>query len=282
MYYLNYFDLNKYITGSTRGKLNQKTLNNIEIIYYPLETQEKIVKVLDKAQNLIDKRKEQINLLDELIESVFYDMFGDPVTNNKNWDTKKLSEITDVTSSKRIFRDEYVDEGVPFYRTKEIVELSKNKKLSLELFISKEKYEEISVKFGVPQIGDILISAVGTIGVIWRVNTDKSFYFKDGNLLWLKTSELVDVNSVFFREILTKEIDFKKKIIAQGAAYNALTIRELKEIEIPVPPLPLQNQFAEKVAQIEKQKEILTESLHLMEDNYNSLMQRAFKGELFK
>ena len=77
----------------------------------------------------------------------------------------ELGDIAEVTSSKRILAEEYVSVGIPFYRTKEIVELNKGKEISLELFISRERFESIKSRFGSPVKGDILISSVGTIGI---------------------------------------------------------------------------------------------------------------------
>ncbi|WP_174761980.1 restriction endonuclease subunit S, partial [Adhaeribacter aerolatus] len=104
----------------------------------------------------------------------------------EHWEVKKLKEIAEVTSSKRIFQNDYVNAGIPFYRTKEVKELSEGKELSIELFISHDKYEDIKSRFEIPKKGDILISAVGTIGVSYIIKDDQPFYFKDGNLLWVK------------------------------------------------------------------------------------------------
>jgi len=96
----------------------------------------------------------------------------------------KLGDLVSITSSKRIFYSEYKKDGIPFYRSKEIIEKKKNKDITNELYISNEKYMEIEKKYGVPKENDILMTAVGTLGVVWLVD-NKKFYFKDGNLLWL-------------------------------------------------------------------------------------------------
>ncbi len=156
-----------------------------------------------------------------------------------------LEQICEITSSKRIFQEEYVDSGIPFYRTKEIVELSKGKEISLELFISEEKYFEIKKKFDLPQKGDLLISAVGTIGVTWVIPDNREFYFKDGNLIWLKN--LKETNPTFLKFILEKMVQEKLPELSNGAAYNALTIVNLKQLQIPLPPLSIQQQMVDKI-----------------------------------
>ncbi|MBQ3776807.1 MAG: restriction endonuclease subunit S, partial [Fibrobacter sp.] len=178
------------------------------------------------------------------------------------WEWKKMRDVCEVTSSKRIFKDEYVKRGIPFYRTKEIKELSHGEPLSLELFISEEKYNQIKQKFGVPQIGDVLISAVGTIGEILVISNNNPFYFKDGNIIWLKNISLFD--SIFLKYELKSIID-SLKAMTRGAAYNALTIEKLKECKIPLPPLSVQKEI---VARLDK----LSENVKRLEANYKQII----------
>ena len=158
----------------------------------------------------------------------------------------ELGEICEVGSSKRIFKDEYVEDGIPFFRTKEIVELEKGDTISLELFISNSKYQEIKSKFPVPQIDDILISAVGTIGVTWVVDRDEEFYFKDGNLLWLRSINK-DYSPVFVKHTFDALFEMQREQLIHGAAYNALTIQALKGFKIPSVPKVVQEELVEKI-----------------------------------
>lgn len=260
--------------------VNLKLLNSCIIPLPPLDQQKKIAAILDTADAYRQKTKALIDKYDELTQSLFLDMFGDPVTNPKGWEQQKLGELLEITSSKRIFKDEYVDNGVPFYRTKEIVELSKGNDISLELFISEARYAEIKSKYDLPEVGDILMSAVGTIGVMWAVDTKKPFYFKDGNLVWLKSSILEDVNPTYLRMTLEYLIEYEKYKLAEGGAYNALTIAKLKDFNVLLAPFELQNQFAERVKAIKVQKAQAQASLAQADNLFNSLLQKAFKGEL--
>ena len=90
-----------------------------------------IAKTLDKAQELIDLRKSSIAKLDELAKSIFIDMFGDPVSNPKGWEVKELDDVCEITSSKRVYKSDYVSEGIPFYKIKEIILKSKNNLVSI-------------------------------------------------------------------------------------------------------------------------------------------------------
>jgi type I restriction enzyme S subunit len=179
-------------------------------------------------------------------------MFGDPLLNDKRYHKVPLGVVTEVGSSKRIFEKEYVSKGVPFYRTKEIVELSKGNHITTELFITRERYDEICAEYGAPQKGDLLISAVGTIGVIWIVDGNNDFYFKDGNLLRVAATEKFAPE--YIKHLLETLIRAYKQEMSSGTAYAALTISALKEMSIYVPPLDLQNQFADFVAQVDKSK----------------------------
>ena len=260
--------------------INKSQFSDFELsIHEELEIQSKIVEILDKAQELIDKRKEQIKTLDELVKSQFIKMFGDILQDDK-FDKVILKEVANVGSSKRIYANEYVESGIPFYRSKEIRELGENLKPSIELFISEEKYDSIKNQFGVPKKGDILIAAIGaTIGYTWIVNTDEAFYYKDGNLLNVSINK--SMNSIYLNHALKILInDFKYKG-ASGTAQLALTIEKVGKMEVTCPPIELQNQFADFVKQVDKLKFEMEKSLKQLEDNFNSLMQRAFKGELF-
>ena len=103
-----------------------------------------------------------------------------------SWETIKLVDCCEITSSKRIFYSEYTDHGVPFYRSKEIIECSQGQSISEPLYITKQRYDEIKDKFGVPVSGDMLLTSVGTIGIPYIVKETDEFYFKDGNLTWFR------------------------------------------------------------------------------------------------
>lgn len=179
-------------------------------------------------------------------------MFGDILQDDK-FDKVILKEVANVGSSKRIYANEYVESGIPFYRSKEIRELGENLKPSIDLFISEEKYDSIKNQFGVPKKGDILIAAIGaTIGYTWIVNTDEAFYYKDGNLLNVSINK--SMNSIYLNHALKILInDFKYKG-ASGTAQLALTIEKVGKMEVTCPPIELQNQFDDFVKQVDKLK----------------------------
>lgn len=268
-YSLMFYDVSGFVNGATRQKLTQSNMRQMLIPFCSLAEQQRIADELDKVSGLIEKRQKQLEKLDLLIKSRFVEMFQ---CGSKN--KIQLQSICEICSSKRIFEKEYVEDGVPFYRTKEIVELSCGKEISTELFIGYEKYIEIKNNYSVPMKNDLLITAIGTIGVIWIVNDESEFYFKDGNILWIKASE--KFNSIFMKELLVNEIkNYKNKMVA-GTAYMALTIAGLKNMEINLPPMELQNQFADFVEKVEQNKSNIKNSLDKLITLKKALMQKYF------
>ncbi len=158
------------------------------------------------------------------------------------WGIRKLGDLCNISSSKRIFAREYCSKGVPFYRGKEIIEKHKGNAVSTELFISEERYAEIKEKNDVPRIGDILLSSVGTLGVPWLVDEEK-FYFKDGNLTWLRVGEELD-NKFLYLWLCSPEA--KQQIDAKciGSTQKAITIDALSKFDICIPSIETQQKIS--------------------------------------
>ena len=170
--------------------------------------------------------------------------------------TYTLEQLCIVGSSKRVHLSDYVQQGVPFYRSKEVIELSSGKNISEQLFISSEKYSEIKSKFPIPQENDILITAVGTIGEILVVK-DPNFYFKDGNLIWLRNInfDIIDIDYLYY----FFKSDFFQKTIKYnniGAVQKALTIDFLKTVKITLPSLDNQRKLISVLKSIDKKLKI--------------------------
>lgn len=249
---LFYKQVKQNVKGVAQINLNTAWLKEFDIPKVSLKEQKNIVDKLSKVDKMICIKKNEIEKLNQLIKSQFVEMFGDLLSNEIKYDKYKLEEVANIGSSKRIYANEYVTDGIPFYRSKEVIELGHNKKPSVELFITEERYQEVKEKYGVPKKGDILITAVGTIGETWIIDSDKPFYYKDGNLLLISLKK--EMSEVFFKFSLDILVDdFKKKNIS-GSSYGALTIEKFKNMNIVYPPIELQNKFAQIVEQIDKQK----------------------------
>ena len=148
------------------------------------------------------------------------------------WEECKLSEVANLTSSRRVHADDYVENGIPFYRGKEISELREHKQVSEVLYITEEKYGELSKLYGSPVKGDLLITAVGTIGNTWVVD-QLPFYFKDGNLIWFKDIKC----SPKYLDYVLSTPNGQKKIMdsAIGSNQKALTMVKLNELNFMFP-----------------------------------------------
>ena len=162
-----------------------------------------------------------------------------------SWETIKLGDCCEITSSKRIFYSEYTDHGVPFYRSKEIIECSQGQSISEPLYITNQRYDEIKDKFGVPVAGDMLLTSVGTIGIPYIVKETDEFYFKDGNLTWFRNFTNKLCAQYLYYWVTSKEGTGVLNNTTTGSSQKALTISALKNIEITVPPIENQRRIAD-------------------------------------
>ena len=174
---------------------------------------------------------------------------------------------------------EYVDNGIPFFRGKEIIEKSKGNTISTELFITQERYNEIKDKFGVPCKNDILLTSVGTLGVAYLIN-DEKFYFKDGNLTWFKDFKNQYLNSYVYSFIISQDGKKAMDAITIGSTQKALTISSLKQIKILRPGEGLLIKFNKTImAFIDKLRENTKEKDNLIEIR-DSLLPKLMSGEI--
>ncbi|MFM6267758.1 MAG: restriction endonuclease subunit S, partial [Dolichospermum sp.] len=149
-----------------------------------------------------------------------------------DWKKYKLSQLCEITSSKRIFSEEYVTEGVPFYRSKEIIEKAFGIPITESYFISDDRFNEIKNKYGSPKDGEILISSVGVrSGIPYLIKKDDGeFYFKDGNLIWLKEF-CKDLDSQYLLYWLQSSVGQNSLMSMMiGSAQPALTIIGVSEL----------------------------------------------------
>lgn len=159
----------------------------------------------------------------------------------EGWEIKTLEDLFDIGSSKRVYESQWRNAGVPFYRAREIVKLSRDGFVDNELFIDEELYKEYANKYGTPKCGDIMVTGVGTLGVCYIVKKNDKFYFKDGNILWFKSKEGTNpfyVNYAFKSNYLRQQIDN-----CNGATVGTFTIVRAKKTTIPVPPLAEQERI---------------------------------------
>lgn len=192
-----------------------------------------------------------------------------------NVKTYELRDLASVRSSKRVKMADYVADGVPFFRSKEIIELAKGNKISTELFISNEHYDDIKSKYSVPLKGDILITSVGTLGVPYILPDNSPFYFKDGNLTWLSSFDVSKVFPPYIFYWLRSPIG-KRRLdsIAIGTTQRALTITALNGLKIELPSITIQKKIVKIISSIENKITANT----AMNQTLEKIAQRIFKS----
>ena len=192
-----------------------------------------------------------------------------------DWKKCKLGDVAEITSSKRIFLADYVEGGVPFYRSKEIIERSAGKEISNPLFISNEKYQQIVNKFGAPQYGEMLLTSVGTLGIPYRVSQTDKFYFKDGNLTWFRKLKDISCDYLyyFFLSPIGKE---KLETITIGSTQKALTIKALQNLDISLPSMEEQRRIAQILGALDDKIELLQKQNKTLEDMAKAIFKSWF------
>jgi type I restriction enzyme S subunit len=192
------------------------------------------------------------------------------------WPIKRLDELCEVTSSKRIYASELCTTGVPFFRSKEIIEkLSGQAVPSNPLFISEKRFQEIRQLTGAPTLGDVLLTSRGTLGVPYLVNETDRFHFADGNLTWFRSFQ--DLDSRYLKYYFVSppgKAELSKCVI--GSSQAAYTIASLKKVQIPLPPVPVQRRIAGILSAYDELIENSQRRIRLLEDMARALYREWF------
>ena len=283
--------VNNYISGSAQPGMNARVFGKFNFPYVPLSTQQKIASILSAYDDLIQNYKKQIEALQTTASELYKEWFvrfrfpGYKNSRFENgipegWKIERLGNLFEITSSKRVFEEDYVNEGIPFYRSKEIIELSNNQEITTELFISNELYAKFKNKFGVPKENDILITSVGSIGNSYQVRKDDIFYFKDGNLTWIKSSSKKALSKYL---IYWLKSDLGKNTLISstiGTSQSALTIEKLRAIKILVPEVNILEKFEQKISSFDIKIQILNKQITNLTQQRDLLLPRLMSGKL--
>ena len=239
--------------------LSSKRINKIQIPLPPLSTQLAIVSELDKINELIRLKKEQLKDFDNLAQSLFYEMFGDPVENEKGWEVKKLNDICDVRdgthdSPKYLQNSEYI-----LITSKNIV----NGSIDFENvnYISEEDYIKINKRSKVDN-GDIIMPMIGTIGNPIIAHIDGTHKFCIKNVALIKFLADSTVNNMFIVNLMRCS-SFSSYLLNQnkGGTQKFVALGAIRKLPIPLPPLSLQRLFAQRIEQIEREKSEVQKSI---------------------
>ena len=253
-------ELENKATGSTFKAINKDIVLSIQIPNTSISIQKEysnFVKQIDKSKFLLQQILEKFELLKK---SRFIEMFGSVNFDNSKFTIIKLGDAAKVGSSHRVFTNEFVDKGVPFYRGTEISELSNGAKPSKPFYISLEHYKKISNDDTKPQIGDILMPSICDKGQLWLVDTNLPFYYKDGRVLCISPNKNLFVPAFLHYFLKIKTISEYKKI-GSGSTFAEFKIFQLKNINVILPPKNQQEKFSEILKQIDKSKLIIQKAL---------------------
>lgn len=257
-------------TGATIPHISRNVLENINIQVLPLETQKQIISQIDRADELRQKRKKAITLLDNYLRSVFYNMFGDPMKNEKGWEVEELGNICSIRrgASPRPI-NEYLGGTIPWIK---IGDGTKGNEIYIEktsVFVTEEGAEK-SVRL---KVGSLIFANCGVSLGFARI-LKISGCIHDG---WLAFEDIDSkVNNIYLLKLINTITYYLRSLAPEGTQPN-LNTRIMKGLDIILPPIEQQNKFAGIVEQVEKTKAKMKVSLKEMDNLFNSLMQKAFK-----
>lgn len=266
--------LNSLGTGATFKEISKRVVEQIPIPIPPREEQERIVAELDCLSGVIEKKREQLKELDALAQSIFYQMFGDPITNEKGWEVKKLGEVCDVRDGTHD-SPKYLEYSDYVLITSKNITNDGNIDFSTANYIGKEDYDAINKRSYV-ESGDIIMAMIGTIGKpIIVKETDKKFCIKNVALIKFGSSTMV-INT--YIQAMLNNPDYGQYIQSQnkGGTQKFVALGTIRNLPIPLPSIEIQQQFADKIEAIEKQKELIKKSISETETLFNARMDYYF------
>ena len=242
------------VEGGSVTNLYFEKLKNIEVSFPSILEQEKIAAYFEDLDHLITLHQRKCEETKKLKKYMLQKMFpqnGQTVPEIRfagftdAWEQRKLGDMMDVTSVKRIRQSDWTDSGVRFLRARDIVAESKNEEVSEPLFISQEKYDEYSAVSGKVEKGDLLVTGVGTIGVPMLINSEEPLYFKDGNIIWFKNKNAID-GRFFYHLFNGLNVQKFIKESAGTGTVGTYTIENGKKTPIN---LPLRKEEQEKIGE---------------------------------
>ena len=261
-YYLTSVDWSEVITGAAQPQITRQSLSPLKIVIPPLPEQEKIVSELDCLSGIIEKKRQQLKELDALAQSIFYEMFGNPVDNERGWDTYVLKDVSTLLNGRAYKQNELLSEG-------------KYKVLRVGNFFTNGNYYYSDLELDEDKYcdnGDLLFAWSASFGAfIW--DGEKVIYHYH---IWkvLYDEQLLDIQ--YYRFLLNTMTNYFMKDV-HGIGMVHLTKAGMEEYVLPIPPLPLQQSFAQKIEAIEHQKALIKQSIAEVETLFNARMQEYFE-----
>ena len=265
---------NSRSSGANLPRLSPKELANFEIPLPPLEEQKRIARILDTADEIRAKRRQSIGELDRLAQSVFLDMFGDPVTNPKGWDYDDLGNICDVRDGTHD-SPKYVHDGYPLLTSKNfkngIIDFNSANKISKEDFFKINKRSKVD-------IGDIVMPMIGTIGNPVIVDIEPDFAIKNVALIKFNNKLLLNIFILYL--LRSHYFQYVTSNSNRGGTQKFIALRDIRGLQIPIPPIEILESFKKVIQIIDDQKKLNHQHLTELDNLFASLQSRAFNGTL--
>ena len=259
--------------GAAQRNLDVKSLRNLIIAIPPLSTQLSIVSELDKINELIRLKKEQLKDYDNLAQSIFYEMFGDPVVNEKGWEVKKLGEVCECITDGDHMPPPKSDTGIPFVTIGNVNKASRQIDFDNTYFVPRDYFDNIP-NIKKPRRGDVLYTVTGSYGIPIIINYDKEFCFQR-HIGLLRPKDFM--SPVFLcMWALNDRTKGQADMVATGIAQKTVSLKSLRNFAIILPPLPLQQLFAQRIELIEQQKAEIQSTIADLETLLASRMQYWF------
>ncbi len=266
----------KLCTGSTQRGINNQSIETISLVIPPLSTQQRIVSILEKAEQTKEMRKEADELTKDLLKAVFMEMFGNVAKNNKKWQTMQAEELFDMKLGKMLSAANYTGKYLkPYLRNINVqwnyLDLSDVKKMDF----NSEDFKRYELKKG-----DILVCEGGEVGrtAIYNGEIPNCCYQNALHRLRIKNQSVNPFYFIYYM-IFAAEYGLLKQSTIQVTIAH-FTAEKFKRLKIMCPPLPLQDKFASIVKEVESMKEQQKHSKEHIDNMFDALMQKAFKGEI--
>ena len=205
-------------------------------------------------------------------KSRFVEMFGD----EKRFPSVTVGDVFTVQGPKRIHKEEWTSEGVPFYRVSNLSDFLEGRKTSSNNFISRSRFEELKADEQVPETGDVLVTARGTLGRCYVVKPHDEFYFQDGMITWLADRSERITLPYFLQAVQSQTFKRQYEGKSSGTTVAYMTIGQLAKYRLPLPPLVLQREFAAFVEKVDKLAFAVKKSLESSEKLYRQQLSEAF------
>ena len=270
--------------GISRYNISKTKVMDVSVHLPTAEEQYIIGSFFKNLDSLITLHQRKLDALKKIKSALLEKMFPKDGSNipeirftgfTEAWEQRKLGELMEVTSVRRVHQDEWTTQGVRFLRARDLVAYANNTEIELPLYISRELYEKYTAQSGKVEIGDLLVTGVGTIGVPWLVETPSPVYFKDGNIIWFKNKNAI-YGKYFYYAFTSAFIQNFIKESAGTGTVGTYTIDTGKKTPIYIPPTFEQHKIASAMKRFDSLITLHQRKLDALKKIKSALLEKMF------